>query len=210
MQAKIIAFAGNSCTGKSTMARLLAPHVQAHVFIEPEEMRWSLVSQKWNKYSQSAALLAMRNIWIPMFIDADRLRKQGTSSILDTYFLKLDGYYIGKPGMEWLVPANDPYIQPLKQIFSIDETYLPDVDYVVLFDISFENWEKFVKTRHREWDKEVDLAKTYEPNKKYITQAVNEHCKKFNIKLIHFTQVFGDPNIQAERLKELLVKEKII
>lgn len=208
--AKVIAFAGNSCTGKSTMARLLAPHVQAQVFIEPEEMRWSLVAQKWNEYSPSAALLAMRNIWIPMFIDADKLRKQGTSSIIDTYFLKIDGYYIGKPHMDWLVPSNDPYIDPLKQIFLIDQTHFPDADCVILFDISFEDWQQFVKTRHRQWDTEVNLAKTYEPNKKYIAQATIDHCKKNNIRLLHFTQVFGDPHAQAERLKELLIAEKII
>lgn len=208
--AKIIAFAGNSCTGKSTMARLLAPHVQAQCFIEPEEMRWSLVAQKWNEYSPSAALLAMRNIWIPMFIDADKLRKQGTSSVIDTYFLKIDGYYIGKPDMDWLVPSDDPYIDPLKQIFLIDQMHFPDADCVILFDISFDDWKQFVQSRHRQWDADVELAKTYEPNKKYITEATVEHCKKFNIKLIHFTQTFGDPKMQAERLKELLIQEKII
>lgn len=208
-RAKVIAFAGNSCTGKSTMARLLAGHVQAQCFIEPEEMRWSLVAQKWNEYSPSAALLAMRNIWIPMFIDADKLRTQGKCSIIDTYFLKIDGYYLGKPDMDWLVPLSDPYINPLKEIFLTDQTHFPDVDCVILFDISFDDWKQFVQTRHRRWDKDVDLVKTYEPNKKYIAQAVNEHCKKNNIKLIHFRQVFGDPKLQAERLKELLIKEEV-
>jgi hypothetical protein len=173
-------------------------------------MRWSLVAQKWNEYSPSAALLAMRNIWIPMFIDADKLRTQGTSSIIDTYFLKIDGYYIGKPDMDWLVPSDDPYIDPLKQIFLIDQMHFPDVDCVILFDISFDDWKQFLQSRHRQWDTDIELAKTFEPNKKYITAATVEHCKKYKIKLIHFTQTFGDPKVQAERLKDLLIQEKII
>lgn len=208
--AKIIAFSGHSCTGKSTMARLLAPSINAHCFVEPEEMRWALVARKWNQYSPSAALLAMRNIWIPMYIDADSMRNQGTSSVIDNSFLKIDGYYLGKPGMEWLVPPTDPYMAPLQQIFSIDEGHFPNADCIILFDISFADWNKFAQTRRRQWDVDIELEKTFEPNKKYITEATVDHCEKHNIKLLHFTQTFGDPQVQVEKLKELLVQEKII
>lgn len=207
---KIIVLSGNSCSGKSTMARLLAPVINAHGFFEPEEAQWPLVAQQWGKYYASTSMLAMRQLWIPLYMDAHALRMQGKTSLIDTYFLKIDGYYIDKPGMEWLVPPTDPYMKPLKEIYALDEQHIPDVDCVVLFDIDFDDWKKFVQERKRPWDKDVHLIETFAPNKKYIEEGTIAHCKKFNIRLVRFKQIFGDPKVQAERLKELLIKEKVI
>jgi hypothetical protein len=80
---------------------------------------------------------------------------------------------------------------------------------VILFDISLQDWKRFLQARGRNWDNNPGFDESFELSKRYVDQATIEHCKKFNIKLIHFKQEFGDPAIQAERLKELLILENI-
>lgn len=207
---KIIVFSGHSCSGKSTMARLLAPKINAACLCEPEESEWPIVARNWHEYYASTAMLAMRQLWIPLYIDADTMRKMGNTVLIDTYFLKIVGYYIDKPGMEWLVPIDDPYLPLLKQIYTLDEAQFPDADCVVLFDISLDDWKKFLRARDRQWDNNPGFDASFSLSKEYVDAATIEHCKKYNIKLIHFKQEFGDPDVQAERLKEILIAEKVI
>jgi deoxyadenosine/deoxycytidine kinase len=207
---KIIVFSGHSCSGKSTMARLLSKKINAECLAEPEESEWPLVVRKWYEYYASTAMLAMRQFWIPLYVDANKLRNAGKTVCIDTYFLKTVGYYIDKPGMEWLVPANDPYLPLLRQMYELDEDNLPDADCVVLFDSSLQDWKQFLQARGRDWDANPGFAESFAVSKKYVDAATIAHCKKYNIKLIHFTHQFGDPDIQAERLKELLIAENVL
>lgn len=206
----IIVFSGHSCSGKSTMARLLSKKINAECLCEPEESEWPLVARKWHDYYASTAMLAMRQFWIPLYIDAQKMRNAGNTVLIDTYFLKTVGYYIDKPGMEWLVPADDPYLPLLKQMYQIDEAQFPDADCVVLFDTSLQDWKKFLQSRGRQWDNNLGFDESFARSKEYVDAATIAHCQKYHIKLIHFKQEFGDPNVQAERLKEILIAEKVI
>ncbi len=207
---KVIIFSGHSCSGKSTMARLLAPKIDAECLCEPEESEWPVVARRWYDYHATTAMLARRQFWIPLFVNAGALRADGKTVLIDTYFLKIAGYYIDKPGMEWLVPVDDPYLSLLKQIHILDETQFCDADCVVLFDISLQDWKRFLKARGRNWDNNPGFDESFQISKRYVDQATIEHCTKFNIKLIHFKQEFGDPNVQAQRLKKLLIQENVI
>ena len=111
--------------------------MDATCLAEPEEKEWPRVAQNWYGYRATTAMLAMRQLWIELFVDADTLRHAGKTVIIDTYFLKIAGYYIDQPGLSWLVGENDPYIPLLKQLFELDEHNFPDADCVVLFDIEF-------------------------------------------------------------------------
>lgn len=207
---KIIAFSGLSGSGKSTMARILAKEIDASVYIgEPEEDEWSEIIKRRDFYSPSFAMLEFRQMWAKIYLDANTLSKEKIVFI-DTYFFKIFGYYLDKPGMEWLVPPQDPYLPILLQINKLDQSIFPDAQYVVLFDIDIEDWKLFLKSRGRNWDKLSGFAESYELNKKYIADATIEHCNKNSIKVIHFKQQFGDPYIQAEKLKNILINEKVI
>ncbi len=206
---KIIAFSGLSGSGKSTMARALSKTINASCVEEPEECNWTEIILKRDFYGASTAMLEFRQMWAKMYLDAADLAKDKIVFI-DTYFFKIFGYYLNKPGMEWLVPLNDPYLDILLQINKLDQNVFPDADCVVLLDIDISDWKLFLKARGRDWDKLPGFLESYAFNKKYIADATIEHCKKHSIKLINFKQEFGDACIQAEKLKNLLVLENFI
>lgn len=203
-QGKIIVFSGHSCSGKSTLARLVSQKMNAICKSEPEEDAWPTVAKNWYAYRATTAMMAMRQLWIELFVDADKLRQDGNMVIIDTYFLKTAGYYIDKSGMAWLVGQDDPYIALLKQLFELDEYMFPDANCVVLFDMSIEDWKLFLKSRGREWDNNPGFDESFALLKKYVDEATIAHCKKYNIPVIHFKNEYGDIDLQAEKLKKLL------
>lgn len=202
---KIIVFSGHSCSGKSTLARLVAQKMNAICKSEPEEKDWPRVAKNWYGYRATTAMLAMRQLWIELFVDADKLRQDGDTVIIDTYFLKIAGYYIDKPGLEWLVGPNDPYVPLLKQMFELDEHMFADADCVVLFDMSLEDWKLFLKSRGRQWDNNPGFDESFVLLKKYVDDATIAHCQKYNIPVIHFKNEYGDIDLQTQKLKELLL-----
>ncbi len=208
--AKIIAFAGLSGCGKSTMARLLAEKNIATAVIEPEEDQFHILIQKRDIYGYSSGMLAFRQMWLEMFMNAHQLKIAGDTVILDGYFFKIYGYYLGKPGLEWLLAPNDPYLPLLKELNVLDEQYIPDADCVILFDISLEDWKKCLHSRGRDWDKQPGFEESYAITKRYIDQATIDHCKRYNIRLVIFEHYFGDINEQAQRLISLLQENNII
>lgn len=202
---KIIVFSGHSCSGKSTLARLVAQKMNVIYLGETEEKEWPHIAKHWYKYRATTAMMAMRQLWIPLFVDADILRAEGKTVILDTYFLKTSAYYIDKPGMAWLVGENDPYIPLLKQLFELDQSQFPDADCVVLFDMTLEDWKLFLKSRGREWDNNPGFDESFLLLKKYVDEATVAHCQKYNIPVIHFKNEYGDIDLQAEKLRELMI-----
>jgi len=206
----MIAFSGLSGSGKSTIAKIIAKEVNAFCISEPEENAWPVSLRHREQYGPSTGLLALRNIWAQQYIDADALRKEGKTVFLDSYFFKINSYYLDKPGMEWLIPGDDPYLSTLVKISQLDLIYFPDVDCVILLDISFEDWKLFIQARGREFDKLPGFADSYTLNKKYIDDATSMHCAANGIRLIHFKQKWGDPVMQAQQLKELLIAENVL
>ena len=206
----MIAFSGLSGSGKSTIARILAKEINAACISEPEENAWPDILKYREKYGRSTALLALRNIWAQQYIDGDILRKEGKVVFLDSYFFKINGYYLAKPGMSWLIPSHDPYLSVLIQISKLDQICFPDADYVILLEVDFDDWKLFLQTRGREIDKNPGFEDSYILDKKYIEDATIEHCTTYGIKLIRFQQKFGDPHVQAQLLQELLVAQGVI
>lgn len=206
---KIIVFSGHSCSGKSTLAHLVAQKMNAVCKSEPEEKDWPTIAKNWYGYRATTAMIAMRQLWVELFVDADKSRSDGQTVILDTYFLKTAGYYIDKPGMAWLVGQNDPYISLLKQLFELDEYMFPDADLVVLFDMSLEDWKLFLKSRGREWDNNPGFDESFVLLKRYVDEATIAHCQKYNIPVIHFKNEYGNIDLQAEKLKEFLTHEDL-
>src|SRR5581483_2191047 len=143
-QGKMIAFAGISGSGKSTIARLLAEKINACAVCEPEACAWPAVVTEREKYGAATAMLAFRQLWAQQYIDADYLRQADKVVFVDTYFFKIYGYYLDKPGMEWLVPSQDSYMSFLLQLNYLDQQHFPNADCVVLFDVTLEDWKLFL------------------------------------------------------------------
>ena len=100
----IVAFAGLSGCGKSTMAQLLSVECAGECVLEPEEIDWPVTIQERGKYGFATGLLGFRQLWATQLVDADLKRKEGSLSLfIDVYFFKIYEYYLGKPGMEWLL-----------------------------------------------------------------------------------------------------------
>src|SRR3990167_6821095 len=87
-------------------------------------------------YGPALALFAFRQLWAAYFIDADLLRGTGQTAILDSYFFKTNGAYLGHPGMDGLLPATDRYLTVFRAMRQLDEQYFPDAYGVILVDIS--------------------------------------------------------------------------
>lgn len=204
-QGKVIVFSGQSCSGKSTLARLVAQKMNVICKSEPEEKDWPRVAKNWHGYRATTAMIAMRQLWIELFVDADVLSQEGHTVIIDTYFLKTSAYYIDKPGMAWLVGNNDPYVAVLKQLFELDQQMFPDADVVVLFDVSLDDWKFYLKSRGRKWDNNPGFDESFLLLKKHVDDATLAHCQKYNIPIIHFKNEYGDIDVQVDKLIKLLL-----
>lgn len=205
----IIAFSGISGSGKSALAKILATTINASCISEPEENQWPEIARDTCAYGAAQALLAFRQIWAKMFLDAQHAAIKKTV-VLDTYFFKIFGYYLQKPGMQFLLPGDDPYMQVLLQLNQLDRSIMPDAHVVVLFYVTMDDWKLFLASRARQWDAREEFGQSYERTTRYVADATIEHCKKNSIQLIHFKNEFGNAYQQAEKLRTLLAAQRVI
>ncbi len=205
----VIAFAGLSGSGKTTMAKALATLHPCHPLIEPEESDWPSVIRKRDIFGNFTMWMGFRQLWIPLQYDAQRLKNSGQIAILDSYFIKIIGFEL-EEGVEWLFPKDDPYYPVFRHICQLDIDHLPDPDCIILFDLSYSTWIQLLASRSRDWDNTPGFLESYQQTKGVIEKAVRRLCNEKNIKLIYFQQEFGDVKEQANRLYQLLLNEKIL
>lgn len=206
----IIAFSGISGCGKSTISKILASELNAIVCNEPEENEWPAIITQQDKYDQASAILAFRQLWAKQFTDAYIASNLGKLAILDSYFFKIYGYYLGKIGMEWLLRPENKYLDLLITLNELDRNYFPDATHVVLFDTHLQDWQQFLHSRGRNWDTTPGFCQNFQLTKRYIEEATIEHCMRKNIPLIKFEHSFGNPKKQALLLKKILLQNKFI
>ena len=209
-QGLLITFAGISGSGKSTLARELAHMCNAKIFLEPEENEWPEHVRNKHPYSDFTAYSCVRGFRVDALLNAWKLRKNGELVITDSCYDKITSYYLGKPGMDWLISRDDPYFACVEMLTKIDTANLPDPDCIIFINISFEDWMRMLIKRGRIRDSIEGFRENYEKYSSYIREAVAMFCKDRNIKLVVFSTEFGDPKTQAARLLKQLEHEKII
>ena len=209
-EGKVIAFAGLSGSGKSTMAKAIAALHSSEYLVEPEEVDWPDIVKHTDLYGNFTRWMGFRQLWLPQHYEAQRLKKENRTVFLDSFFIKILGFELDEPGMEWLFPKDDPYYPAFHEISKLDIQHLPDPDCIVLFDIPYDTWLKFLSTRDRAWDKTPGFIESYEQTKEAIARSVERLCLERNIKLVHFQCQFGNIRTQAARLRTLLLQEKVI
>lgn len=154
-------------------------------------------------------MLTLRQVWASMFLQAEQ-QASITPVILDTYFFKIFGHYLTKPGMEWLVKPHDPYLPLLQHLNQLDQEHFPDAECVILFEMSQADWIACLKARGRTVDQLDSFIGSYERTSRYIKEATQEYCRRKNSTLLNFQHEFGNQMQQAKRLREALHTHAII
>ncbi|MCI5052144.1 MAG: deoxynucleoside kinase [Simkaniaceae bacterium] len=201
---KLIALAGLTGSGKSTMTRQLAELVDGKAFFEPEEEGWPEVARNWERYGLFSRWMSFREMWLKSHYSASAWRNEGGVAILDTLFNKLLHHELDVPGTEWLFDPSDEYYSVFREICRLDQKSLPDPDVLVFLEVNKETWLSLLETRHREFDMTKGLIESYAPTLKALRDSAIRLCEERGIELIFFEQKFGDPKLRALELKELL------
>ena len=122
-----------------------------------------------------------------MLIKAKKLSENNQIALVDSYYDKLLYYYIGKPGMEWLVSPTDPYFNVLKEMANLDRDQLPNADLVVFLRIDYLDWIEFLKLRNRKMDQQEHFLASFSTQELFF-EATQELCAEKGIELIIFPQ----------------------
>jgi deoxyadenosine/deoxycytidine kinase len=205
----LIALTGISGCGKSTLAKELAGICNADLFLEPEEDQWPDFVRDKQPYSEFSTYTCIRGFRAHALWNAWDRKEQGQLVFTDSFYDKITSYYLGNPGMEWLIPHDDPYYACIELLSQIDTATLPNPNCIILIDISFEDWLKALAIRNRTRDSLDGFKKNYELYRSYIKEAVETLCRDKKIKLIFFTNKLEDPKQEASSLLSLLKSENL-
>jgi len=207
---KLIVFAGISGSGKSTTAKALAALCNSPCYLEPEEHEWPDFIRVKQPYGEFSSFIVARAIRVNALWLAWQEKMQGNLVFMDSYYDKITGYYLDKPGMEWLISPNDPYFDCAWQVTQLDIELLPDADCIVLFEIGFDDWITMLDSRGRVRDNIDGFRANYIRYKAYIADAVEQVCQDRNIPFVRFHQKLSNPYTQAQALKSILIEQNII
>jgi len=204
----IIAAFGIPGSGKSTTTREIGKILNIPTFHEPEEPEWGEVVVERELCGNFNAIMWFRSIRLPYYYKANLLREKGEMSMLDSCYDKLFHLYLGKPGMEWLLSSSDTYFEEMKSIAKKDYENIPDLDLIIFFKQSEDNWHKFIQKRNRNLDNESEFKDSFELQNAFLC-AVETYCTESKCKLYVHEQSFTSPETEAKiianKIKELSV-----
>jgi hypothetical protein len=158
----LIAGMGLPGCGKLSVFKQLGALLGARVFLEPEEKDWPAAILWRKEFGHFTGISWFRAVRVPLLIEADLLRQGGSTALVDSYYDKLLTYYIHTPGMEWVMPPDDPYFNVTQDLAQLDFEQLPDADVVVFFEVTEEAWQSFLTTRGRDADQHQGLRENFQ------------------------------------------------
>jgi deoxyadenosine/deoxycytidine kinase len=201
----MIAFFGIPGVGKSSLAREFAALIGAKLFLEPEEEEWPNAVHDRDRCGHATAVHWFRAIRVPNLFEAQSLKMQGKRVVIDSYYDKLFHYYIGEPGMEWLISQNDPYFSNVADLARLDLALLPDTDILVSVFVGEQDWKKMLATRNRQLNHKAQLEKTYHTSELFRSAARTYAGQRpGRVRLVEFENKYGNPKTAAFDLKTLL------
>jgi|GEM_PF-1226505 len=206
---KLIAFMGLPCAGKSSVAKALGSLCNLPVFLEPEEDQWTDAVRLRDMSGYLTTITWFRSVRVPKLYQADKNRKMGQSSIVDSYYDKLLAYYLGKPGIEWLMQPEDPYFQVMQDLAELDLQRLPDADCVVALEVNQADWQTLLAKRNRNFDRSANLADTHVTQAYFIDAAI-AFAARTGATLIHHKQTVSSPETAAQAILAQLIQEKVV
>ncbi len=207
-QGQLIVFAGISGSGKSSLAKELAILCHGTCFSESEESEWPEFIRKKQPYGEFSSFVTFRSMRTDALWKAWDLRNEGKIAIMDSYYDKITYYYLGKPGMEWLMNPESPYFPCARMITDLDAQLLPNADCVILLDVPYDDWMQMLTKRGRIRDSIEGFQANYRLYRKYVSEAVRQICTEKHIDLLIFQPQFGDIHTEAKKLHTLLINHQ--
>ena len=205
----IITAVGLPGSGKSSAMKELAELIDGSCFCEPEGKDWTDAATLRHISGSFTMITWFRSLRVPMLYRASQLRAVGEIAITDRYYDKLLAYYIGKPGMEWLINPSDPYYDIMVAIAKKDWEQLPTADVIVFFEVSYDLWKNFLTKRDRLQDANPRLLESFSTQELFFNA-----CKKLadekNIILITIKQEWSSPRATAEKIRDILYAKGIV
>lgn len=206
----IISFVGIPGSGKSSIVREISKIINTEFFVEPEEEQWPEIVTKRDVYGFFTGITWFRGIRIKQLYDAEQISQDKKLVILDTYYDKLIGLYLGKKGLDWLISKKDKYFDTVKKMSKTDYEILPNVDLIIFLKVSKNLWKRFISLRNRALDNETDFINSCFLLQKHLLNSVKKYCRDFNKQYLIINQHFSSPENMARIIVEKLKNEKII
>lgn len=200
---QLIVAMGIPCCGKSSVFDELGHIHNLEVFHEPEEEKWPEAVHSRDVCGRFTAITWFRCARVPSLFAAEQQKRNGKSVLVDSYYDKLCSYYVGKPGMEWLIGPDDPYFELTRRMTSLDREHLPDADVVVYFELEPDVWEKFRNCRGRALDKDREFADSFR-TQEYFKNASAGYCNETGAKFVLYRQSMSNPQTAARELSGVL------
>lgn len=154
MSGKIIAIVGGPRSGKSFLAKKLAQHYNAKLFLEGEESDFPerIKEDIAKNIRPLERILWFRNLLVTQYLKAIELRSKGETVILDVFWLgpKLFIDILLKDSFEKEV---------MRQVLDTDEQTLGMPDVLLHLKISEKKMREFLRLGAREFDQSEEFIK---------------------------------------------------
>lgn len=202
---KFIGFIGMMGTGKSTLAKALAQHLQAQAFIEPEAEHWPIPDgEPWENHVYALESW-VRNTNYNHFMLAREAADKGACAVSDGGFFLLNRELMGTDCCDWYFShlSADEYDRLLNQAIA-DWASAPAVDILVLLEADKATWLSFLKERGREMDENADMVKHYEALQHLIAAAATKFATERGIPLVRFVTTTAAPRQNMKLLLQSL------
>lgn len=207
MQKKGITIGGYGMPGcgKTSVTKALGKLLGADTFQEPEEEYWPWAVTERHISGQFSSIMWFRAMRAAILYKAKHIAEQGGIGIIDSYYDKLFIHLMDEPGFEWLIKKDEPYYDIVKQIAIRDYELLPDLDYLIYFELDKKIWLRNLQNRNRATlDREASFLETFDTQPLY-RKAAETYCAASNCQLIIQKQAYG-VNSPEETAKELILK----
>jgi hypothetical protein len=187
----------------------LAGLVNGSCFCEPEEKDWTDAATLRHLSGNFTMISWFRSVRVPQLYRASQLRSAGEVAITDSYYDKLLAYYIGQPGLEWLIDPADPYFDAAVAMAEADWEELPVADVIIFFNVSMEVWRHFLTQHNRFFDLDPKILESYSTQELFYN-ACKKLAREKHIILMKIDQEWSSPREAAEKVKAALCEKGLI
>jgi hypothetical protein len=214
MSGVFIAGMGLPGSGKSSVFAALADllirdRVTTTLYREPEETEWPIAVTKRKQCGCMTALTWFRAQRVPNLYEAALDRDRGAIALVDSYYDKLIHLYFDDPGLEWLMPKEDPYRAAYKELIALDHKLLPNADCVVILTVAENRWKELVLGRGRELDREANLLERYSTQESFC-RATQHFCEVGGVQLVVIENKYDSALATAIALRAHLIRAQIL
>lgn len=214
-----VAGIGIAGSGKKEIFRELHKMLfRSNLFIESEKDEWPEVIRNKDLYDRLTLVTALRNMHLPHYRKAHVARNNGKIALMDNCVdllypfswlgsgVSLD-FEIWKEDLELMIECLDESQSTellidcmlkeakvlkyfLRHMHANDLQNLAKPDVIVMFDIEFDVWKKFIKKRNPNYDVNKNLDKTHNLSSA-MNAAVTELVNKLNNENLKCEKIIG-------------------